>query len=251
LAGPELNLESIRGDYQIAKVSGQVATRTAYHYLRVRQWVIKYKNVESTVAVAFQIARQPSQSYLGLMKNGGTSLGLLLPIAMTDDQQDKTLQHDAAYEALILVTRMPLDHELFRVGDQLSNLLANGLKSDQATSEEVFLISELLSMYSARKLGEFKILAGMRELPGEDLEWRNDLTIVRIGLAACAQRVIDVPPQSRSALSRGLGVKWLYAVSIVGWDLALSETVNASNSSEDCKKFASQFKSMTNFSSKD
>lgn len=250
LTGLELNLASIRGDYQIAKVSGQLATRTAYHYLRVRQWVIRYKNAESTVAVAFQIARQPSQSYLGLMKNGGTSLGLLLPIAMTDDQQDKILQPNAAYEALVLLVRMPLDQELARVGDQLINVLANGLKNSQITSEEVFTISEVLSMYSARKLGEFKILVEMRELTGQNVQWRNDLAIVRIGLAACAQRVTEVPSESRSALSRGFGVEWLHAESIVGWDFALSETVNTGNSSDGCKEFSTQFKSMINLSAR-
>lgn len=253
LIGCESNLRLVKRDFRDSRVAGAFASSVAYQYLQLRRILTKSDLEGSSIAVAFHVARQPAPTYLKRMELGGFSLSILKPIVFNIDIKNNPFKVQAAYEALVLLNGMPLDADLFQLGDQLSNVLVSAIRQQESQSdpEEVFAAKEVLSMYVARKLGEAKLLEGMLLVPGQNTQWRNDLATVRVVLAACAQRVIEVPAPAWSALVRGFGPKWLHREGAVGWDAALIGTVQASNTSEDCKKLAIRFESMINFSIKE
>jgi hypothetical protein len=246
----ELNLTSITKDYERSKVAGVASTNFAYYYLPIRQFFTKkHRNAEHALSVAFFIARLPEKNYVALMKNGGRALWLLKPIALDNTDENKPWQIQAAYEALLLLVRMPLDTELRYLSDQFAKKLNTPLKWAENSSDpiEVFQIKEVLSMYVARKLGEAKLLEGMLLIPDENTQWRNDLATVRVVMAACAQNVAIDPDPAKEAFSRGFSPHWLRWEKISGWDVALIQTVIMSNTSEDCKKISQTYQSMINF----
>ena len=245
----ESNLDSQKNDFVNSSVSEPMRARAAYHYLMFRRLLIKNRNAEYSIATAFHVARQPvMEDFPTLMKHGGLALSLLAPIAESVEVEDKPWKAQAAYEALLLLVRMPLDSALFQLSDRFAKVLFDTLKVEEnaANAAEVFQAKEVLSMYAARKRGEAKMLEGMLTLPIENIKWLNDLATVRIGLSACAQRNTVAPPPSWDALARGFGRKWLSVEAKMGWDAALTQTVNLSNVSEDCKKLAQRYESMIN-----
>jgi hypothetical protein len=242
----EANLTARKRDYASSLVSNPFDTRLAYHYLVLRRQFIQARNAEYSMAAAFHIARQPADGYTSQMRNGGLALSLLVPVSASSDRVDEPFVTQAAYEALVLLSRMPADADLIPVADQAAKTLFSSLKAGEKTGDpaEVFQIKEVLSMYAARKRGDAEIVEGALNLPGENQIWRNDLATVRIGLSACAHRDVVVPDASREALARGFGLKWLGAEAKMGWDAALTSTVAAASSSAECKRFASRYESM-------
>jgi hypothetical protein len=242
----EASLNARRGDFLLSIASDPIKTRIAYHYLVVRRLLIKAKNAENSIATAFHVARQPSDGFTNQMKNGGMALSLLTPVFASSDRADEPFAAQAAYEAMVLLSRMPADADLIQVADQAAKVLLDSIKTAGNSDDpaEVFQIKEVLSMYAARKRGVAEIFGGALDLLGENQIWRNDLATVRIGLSACAQRDVAVPEASREALARGFGLKWLGGEAKMGWDVALTNTVAAGNSSDECKKFASRYESM-------
>ena len=245
----EINLVARNKDYQKSLASNWWETEIAYRYFTVRRKLISAKNPEYAISIAAHIARQPTDHFLSLMRNGGIALSILIPVSEDKNSNNKPFATQAAYEALVLLVRMPPDAEIDRLSDYSAKLLVEAIKinGNSGGTDEVFQIKEVLSMYAARKRGVAEILGGALDLPNEERAWRNDLATARIGMAACIQRGIAVPIPSRDALDRGFGLKWLGREAREGWDEALIQTVIVGNSSDDCKGLARRYESMVIF----
>ena len=245
----ESNLVARERDYRELLISNSLEVSFAYKYLIFRRQFVDKNNSQYSIAIASHVARQPENKFLSLMKNGGTSLSLLIPIFENTAPNNKPFATQAAYEALVLLVRMPTDAELGQLADYSARVLLDALNLERTSgnSAEVFQVKEVLSMYAAKKRGVAEILGETLDLPDEERAWRNDLAVVRIGLSACSERTTALPIPSRDALERGFGLKWLDREAKAGWDEALIQTVIVSTSSDDCKRFARRYKSMILF----
>jgi hypothetical protein len=249
----EINLNSVKNDFFNTKISNNLSTNIAYHYLSIRCKIVKHKQAEYALAVASSMARQPAKSYMQLMQNGGKSIFLLKPIALDEVDEKKPWKTQAAYELLLLLVRMPWDQELTNLSSHLALELKNEINSnaESATANEAFDVKEVLSMYAARMLGKAALLEGMEAIDVSNSEWRLNLAYLRVALAACVQRVTDVPDAATDALRNGLGPTWLKQEAESGWDIALVQTVTFSHTSEDCKNFSRKYQSMIDFLAKE
>jgi hypothetical protein len=201
---------------------------------------------KDTIAVAVSYARNSEVNFLANMKRGGRTVALLLSIA-----RDKESSHaiQAAYEALVLLIRMPMDESLAPIANQFSQQLASAITDSENTPTdwEKFQVREVLAMFAvrARPNSPTQLVADLKA-PSEmkDAGWLSKLAQVRVGFASCVQSETDYPEVFLSALHAEFPVEWLKHEARLGWDVPFMDAVIISSKSSACIERAQKLKSL-------
>lgn len=196
-----------------------------------------------TIAVAASYARNGEENFLANIKRGGRAIALLLSIAR-DKENSHAIQ--AAYEAMVLVIRMPMDKDLAPIANQISQQLASAITSSKTPTDwERFQVEEVLAMFAvrARPDAPTQLMANLKA-PSEmkDAGWLSKLAQARVGFASCVQSETDYPEIFRSALHAEFPVEWLKHEARLGWDVPLMDVVILSSKSSACIERAQKFK---------
>ena len=245
----EWRVHALRADYQEVRLSSASSVRMLSLYLPARQKLIADPGL--AIATAFQISRQPGpKDYVSSMRQAGIGFGLLRQVFLDPDSQSEW-KNDAAFQALTLLVRMPWDDKLVREASGLSMHLREALARDAtATPDERRMVEELQELVTMRQEGVSALRKSVTAKPlGERDGWQMGLHDLRLGLAGCLKFPEPELDVAWSAIERGFGRNWLQREWISGWDAGLLQTVQAAQTSADCKRLATRIATMAQVAS--
>nr|WP_315473871.1 hypothetical protein [uncultured Rhodoferax sp.] len=240
----EWQLGVLRADYRQGQVSGNASIRLGTLYLPVRQRL--FSDPGAQIAVAFRVVRQSeSQDFVFTMRQAGIGLGMLLEV-FRDSDVNTEYQNEAAFEALILLTRMPWDEDFSQEASRLSAHLRGALSQNaSATLDERQMIEEVLELVAVRQgAGRVPAVPPNTVSTDERKAWEMGLQAVRLGLASCLKTPEPPLNAAWAALERGFGQNWLRREWVAGWDAGLQQALHASRASADCQRLAARLSSM-------
>lgn len=250
LAGfAEWQVQVVRADYQEGRLSSTGSTRVIAPYSSARQQL--FADPGLVIATAFQLSRQPGQQdFVSSMRQASHGFELLKGV-FADPGTQSDWRNEAAFQALTLLVRMPWNDELVREASGLSMHLREALARDAtATPDERRMVEELQELVAMRQggLSAMRKSAIARALDERD-GWQKGLQELRLGLASCLKSPDPELDAAWSALERGFGRNWLHREWVSGWDAGLLQTVQAAQTSADCKRLATRVATMAQVAS--
>jgi hypothetical protein len=240
----EWQLGVLRADYQQGKVSGNASVRLGSLYVPVRQRL--FSDPGAQIAAAFQVVRQSeSQDFVSTMRQAGMGLGMLLEVFRGSDVNTE-YRNEAAFEALILLARMPWDEDFSQEASRLSAHLRDALsQNSSATRDERQMIEEVLELVAVWQGTSRAPAVSSVTLPTDERKaWQVGLQVVRLALVSCLKTTEPPLDAAWAALDRGFGQNWLRREWVAGWDAGLQQTLHASRASADCQRLAARLSSM-------
>lgn len=237
-------LDSISAEYfQSGTVSRGVKVDVAFEYANI---FLAFGLIpdHKAIAVAASYARNINDDFLSNIKRGSRSVRMLLSVSKKKEASHAT---QAAYEALAILVRMPLDVELAQSVNELAQKLAIAIRAqfDNATPLERFQVTEGLTMFAARSRADEALQLRADLNPPVDVndgQWLAKLAAVRIGFSVCVQSDRDFPWALQSALNTAFPRPWLKNEALLGWDAPFMDVVTRTSRSPTCVEQARNFK---------